>query len=175
LLQSESYWQDESTKMACWTGAHESKKEYNAIGQITEVDDYDTDGKLYVGKNGSSRFVKKYDASARLYESSHFDGSKPAVQVNSKIRGFHSVRLSYDDKNRISQIEYLDNNEQPTNAQIDLQEGFECSKIELKYVANILTEERFYPFKSSFPSKTINCLKNDYVDPQGIIFGHKNR
>jgi len=173
LVNSESYWRDPDTKMKCWTGTHLFIYKYNAQGLQTEIDSYDEAGKPYLCKNGSSITIKTYDSNSRLSEFSRFDGTTPVLMQASAIKNYHTIRLSYDDKNRISQIEYLDNRNKPASAYIELQGGFECSRIELKYVANTLTEERFYPIKSSYPSKTIDCLKNDYVDAHGINIGHK--
>jgi hypothetical protein len=175
LLQNQSYWKDENTPMENWAGVHKIVFSYNEQGLETEVTNYDKNGKLFVDTSGWSRVVKKYDSNARISECSRFDGNTPVLTVKTKIRNYHSIRLGYDEKNRIIEIQYLDVNEKPTNAQIDLQEGFECSKIELKYVASRLVEERFYTLNSSYPSRTIDCLKYDYVDPHGMIFGRKNR
>ena len=175
LLESESFWKNEDTKMQNWSGVHRNVLSYNEQGLQTELTTTDENGKLIVGTNGYSVLKKKYDTNARLSEYSRFDGSRPSLATHTLISNYHSVKLTYDDKNRVTQIAYLDTNENPTNAKIELQGGFQCYKIELKYVANRLTEEWFYPTNVSFPTKTIDCLKNDFVDPQGSIFGRKNR
>lgn len=175
LLESESYWEGPNKKMRSWSGSHKIVYKYNDIGQQTEVINYDEQGKTYLGKSGYSRLVQKYDANARICGYSWYDDTIPTHIVHSALKNYHSIKLTYDLKNRITQIEYFDENEKPTNAFIELGDKFECNKIELKYVANRLTEEYFYPLKSSFPTKMIDCLKHDYVDPQGINFGRKNR
>jgi hypothetical protein len=175
LRKSQSFWKDAKTPMCSWSGVHKQVFAYNDQGLQTEVVNYGIDGKLTVDSNGYSRSVRLYDSESRICGHSRFDGKTPVLMSRANIRNYHTIKLSYDEKNRINQIEYLDVNDKPINAFIGLQGGLNAYKIELKYVTNRLTEEWFYALNNSTPIKKIDCLKNDFVDPQGIIFGHKNQ
>lgn len=173
---SESYWENSSTKMARWNGYHDDISKFNDDGQVTESAYYDENGKLYVSSSGYSRLVTLYSSNARLLERKYLNGSAGMMMANSLVNGFCSIKFSYDDKSRITNIKYFDINGSPANATANLNStDLTFHKIEFVYTGNRITEQKLYLVGSETPSKIIDCLKNDYINTGGVSQGHKNQ
>ena len=175
---SRSYWKDDVTKMARWNGYHEYMTRYNDDGQETELLYYDENGNLFKTDGGYSRLLEKYDTDGRWTGLSYFDNNTP-VMVSGKgmVINFQSIKFFYDSNGRQAGLEYFDDAGNPANAAITMvaNQTFNCHKIEFVYQGNRIIQENCYLANSDAPAKIIDCLKNDYVDTNGLRKGFKNQ
>jgi hypothetical protein len=174
-VQSESFWEDDSTKMRRWNGYHGIAYKYNDQGQETQSEFFGKDGNLYIASGGYSKTTTIYDQSSRVSQYLRFNGDTPVIARGDGIDNYHSIAFTYDEKNRVSVINYADSLGHPINAHVWLAKGYDCSKIEIIYTGTRITSEKLYQVNSSYPYKTIDCLNNDYINTNGVNFGYKNR
>lgn len=173
---SRSFWQDSDKKMQRWDGYHEQRFQYNDDGQEVESLFYDENGKLFVGSSGYSRAVTAYDSNARRIELKWYNDTTPAVTAKSFIDGYHSLKYSYDENGRISNVRYFDAGGKPVNATIGLEDsGIFYHRVEFVYKGNRVIEQKFYVAESTTPDKIIDCLKNDCVSTNGVGRSRKNQ
>jgi hypothetical protein len=94
----------------------------------------------------------------------------------SLVNGFCSIKFSYDNKGRLSNIRYFDAGGVPVNATSYLnKEDLAFHKIEFIYTGSTITEQRHYLKDSDTPARILDCLKNDYINLNGVSEGLKNR
>ncbi len=172
---SRSYWKDNTTKMTRWNGYHEQVSKFNEEGLVTEAIYLDEKGNSYTSSTGYSRLVNVYNTNAKLLERKCFNGNAAARVTNSFVQGYHFIKYTYDNNGRIAYVQYFDESGKPANADIDLEDGFSSHKIEFVYKGNRIVEEKFYTASSESPNKFIDCLKNDYVNTNGVNKGYKNQ
>lgn len=173
---SESFWQNSTTKMKRWNGYHEEITKYNEDGQEAEYAFYDENGKLYISSSGYSRVIVVYASNARMTERKYLNGNDGISMTKSLVNGFSSVKFSYDNKGRISNIRYFDGSGNPVNATAYLNdEDLTFHKIEFIYTGSRITEQKHYLKDSDTPVKILDCLKKDYINTGGVSQGYKNQ
>ena len=172
---SESYWMNDKIRMPRWDGYFQLSFVYNEQGQETENDNLNQNGDMMVNQCGYSRTITIYNQSSRVSQVLRFNGDKPGTAMNGGVENYHCIKFTYDEKNRVSAMEYFDTLGHPTTAHIGLGPGYECCKIEVLYTGNKITAEKLYAVNSSYPKVTIDCLKSDYINTSGVSFGRKNK
>jgi len=173
---SESYWQNSTTKMVRWNGYHEEISKYNDEGLDIEYAFYDQTGKLFTSTSGYSRLINIYGSNSKLIERKYLNGSDGITMAKSLVNGFGSIKYSYDNKGRISNIRYFDGNGSPVNATAYLNdEDLTFHKIEYIYTGSRITEQKLYLNASDAPNRIIDCLKKNYINTGGVSQGYKNQ
>lgn len=173
---SESYWKDAETRMTRWDGYHELVSRFNEDGQTVEALTFDENGKLFVTKDGFSRVVNVFDPFGRISERRYFNDQTPVVLVNAFMTKFHSVKFSYDQSGRESEIRYFDPEGKPVNAEGTLNgKPISVQRVQFMYQGNRVIEELLFSAGSDVPSMKIDCLTNNYVGLNGISIGRKDQ
>jgi hypothetical protein len=172
---SNSYWRENNVKMHRWDGYHEKISAFNEQGQEIISSLYNEKGKLFISDAGYSSTVTKYNQNGQIGEYQRFIDNTPVTTKTGDVKNYHSVRFSYDEKNRISQIEYFDTLGNPTNAYINVDDGVPCHKIEMIYTGNNVVKENLFPLGSRYPFRTIDCLTNAFVSSSGTSVTPKKR
>lgn len=177
---SESYWQNESTKMNSWIGKHGENYIYNSQGQETEKMFLADNGNLYVSNVGISRITNTYDNFSRLIETSFFNGDKQElVSGTPTIRNYHKILYHYDNKNRISSIEYYGKESNPINALATItgkeSDSEEVQKVDFEYENDKIIRQSWYKKNTSIPTKILDCNDSPCISRFGISTLYLNK
>ncbi|RTL57594.1 MAG: hypothetical protein EKK37_16305 [Sphingobacteriales bacterium] len=172
---SQSFWKDDGTPMNRWDGFHEDVTRYDNEGQIVEELYLDEKGNAFTSSTGYSRLVQVFNSNAQVAERKWYNGPDPVLLSNSFTSGFHSIKYTYDDKNRISIIRYFDTRMQPVAATISLNEVMTAQMVEFNYNGNTLVQEKLYKPGEDSPSKIIDCHTSDYLNTNGVNKGLKRQ
>src|SRR6202008_4956992 len=98
-----------------------------------------------------------YGSNAKLIELKYLNGNSGMMMANSLVNNFCSIKFSYDDKGRISNIKYFDTNGNPINANAYLNDAdLAFCKVEFIYTGTRITEQRFYQVGSETPAEIID-------------------
>jgi len=162
-----SFWKNESEKMSRWSGIHEYLNKYNDQGQVIEQLSLDENGNLKTESSGGSRSVFEYDNLGQLKNWICFDDSEPVLtNSNAQVSNYHMISYTYDKENKVMLIEYFDANKDPIDARINNTEV--VHKIEFVYQGSKIINQKWYTKDSSFPVKSIDCLKNEGMGRYGV-------
>lgn len=166
---SNSYWVNDSTKLLNKFGNHETVTTYNPDGLITIVDFLDKEGKPSSKKSMPTRQVFEYNDLYQISERKYYFRDQPLMITESNyfISNFHSIKYSYDYYNRVTSVEYFDDQQKPVEAKIRLAnaEEIKCKKVEFLYKKNQLSSEIF----SSDTGAIVvdDCAKKTCLLPSG--------
>ncbi|MFM7682990.1 MAG: hypothetical protein ACKO7P_09610 [Bacteroidota bacterium] len=155
---SQSYWQNDSTKMSRLSGAHEYVTKYNDQGQMLELISMDDKGKIKTESFGASKKVYEYDKLSRLSKRKMFNDNGPATMGSAEVSSFHAIHYEYDHQNKVSTISYFDIKGNPTNATVSRYDGDTyVHKVEFIYEGNKVVSQKWYS-TTNVVVKVINCI-----------------
>ncbi|GGB22175.1 hypothetical protein GCM10011511_52560 [Puia dinghuensis] len=170
-LMSESYWNNDHEKTVNENGHHQKAYQYDETGQLRAIDLLDSLGEHVLGDLGYSREVLRYNSAAQLQSRSYFDAGRPISQVKQTyyVRNYHTIRYEYDSLNRVRSVIYLDEQDRPFNATVELGSGeiFPCSKVVFEYNASVLVAERIYTTNPDEAPVMRDCMKQYAVSTSG--------
>lgn len=168
-IVSASYWANDSVKMLNKYGYHETVNSYNPNGLIATLEFFDKDGKPLVNRIGYSRQILEYNDQAQLAERKYYDRDKPVMlkDTNYFASNYHSIKYNYDNYNRVSSLEYLDDRGKPVEAKIKLDFGKEtkCEKVEFVYNEKKISSELFRSDSGS--TVAVDCSQKACLMPTG--------
>ena len=174
LETSESYWKDRDTAMPRWSGTYEVRRHYNDDGQIIEYDYYDKDGFLMKTDEGYSVCRILRDQDGIMYARQYLYHDELINKKTGISYGFSIIRYEYDSVGKITQILFYGNQHEAINATIDITNPIKVNRIQFIYKGSRIVEQWYYALNNSEPFLKLDCLKNDFLGPNGISTGHKN-
>ncbi|HLK29666.1 MAG TPA: hypothetical protein VKT28_13905 [Puia sp.] len=174
-----SYWQDSTTKMPRWSGAYAEADRYNEDGQLSEYQFLDAENHPLIGSDGASTVRLSYNDDSRVKErlflADDASGAKSVNRTRGVTSGYALIRYNYNITGQVSEIEFFDTEGNPVNAQIDFDNIFLAHKIEFTYRSFRPIEQKYYLIGKKDAVRTVDCLTNDFIAPNGISTGRKNQ
>jgi hypothetical protein len=172
---SQSYWQNDTIKMARWSGAHEYITKYNNQGQMLERLAMDEKGKIKIESFGASKVVYEYDKLSRMSSRKMYKENEPAIMGSAEVSNYHSIQYKYNVQNKVSEILYYDIKGQPTNAMVSRYDGDTfVHKVEFVYEGNKVVSQKWYS-TNKVVVKVINCLIKPGMGDYGVGIFWLNR
>jgi hypothetical protein len=165
---SQSYWQNDTIKMARWSGAHEYATKYNEQGQRIEMVSLDEQGVMKTESFGASKDLYEYDKLSRLSKKKIFNDDAPAIMGSAEVSSYHAIHYEHNNQNKVSTISYFDVTGNPTNAKVSRFDGDTfVHKVEFIYEGNKVVSQKWYSTNKSVV-KVINCVLKPGMGSYGI-------
>jgi len=175
LKTSESYWKDIDTAMPRWSGTYEECRLYNDDGQVIEYDYYDKEGFLMKTDEGYSVCKILRDLDGIMYGRQYLYHEELINKKRGVSRGFSIIRYEYDSVGKIVQILFYGNQHEAIDATVSISNPVKVNRIQFIYKGSRIVEQWYYSLSNnSEPFLKLDCLKNDFMNPNGISTGHKN-
>src|SRR5579863_640616 len=155
------FWRDETSKMPCFLGYQELVNQYNAEGQLIEVNYLDSTGNPFDGI-GYSRQVYRYNENGLPAGVAFFNRDKPALFSldGASTSNFHRLQYNYDGFNRLRTLNYFDETGRPVNAilRFGRNQELQAREIDFDYNGALLTSESFR-ISDDHPPVVLDCAK----------------
>ena len=172
---SESYWADSNTRMRHWNGEYESGTKYDEDGLVTEYAQYDENGRPFIAEDGSSVQKLIYDAQGRLEERQFLHNKKLIDRRRGFTMHYGMIKYSYDESNnKLAELTFWADENKPVDATIWFADSISAHRVVFIYNGPRVIEQRYYKLDAQDPFKTVDCLRNDFINPNGISLGRKN-
>jgi hypothetical protein len=171
---SESYWKDKDIAMPRWNGIYEQRLHYNEDGQDTEYDYYDQNGNLMKSDEGFSVCKLLLDQNGTIYARQYLFNDELVNKTGGISHGFSVIRYEYDSLGKIIQILFFGDQHEAVNATVDITDPVQVHRIQFFYKGSRVIEQWYYTIYGKEPFLKLDCLKNEYLNPNGIGIGHKN-
>lgn len=171
---STSYWADSNTKMPHWGGSYEQTITFDEDGQPIEFITLDDNGQPFVAQDGSSSVKLIYNTDGLLAERQFLDNNKPISRKRGVTMHYSIIKYGYDQSGKEGEITFWGTDRKPVDATVWITDPIAVHRIVLIYRGNRIIEEKYYKLDESEPFQTIDCLKNDFINLNGISIGRKN-
>jgi len=172
---SESYWKDSLTPMPRWNGVYEIRTQYNEDGQPIEFSYIDQNGQLQKTADGYSVCKLMRDENGLVYARQYLYNNELINITRGASNGYSVIRYDRDSAGRTNQILFYGNEHEAIDATIDIENPIQAHRILFIYQSSRLVEEWYYSIKDDLvPFLKLDCIKNDYLEPNGINIGQKD-
>ena len=165
------------------------KYEYDNAGNKVREAYFDTSGKPMNNNFGVQEIADFYSPGNMLLKEAYFDEfGRPCVNRD----GIHETRYGRDEFGRIVEVanyelndrpdangrtmelSYWDAGNRPVDATIWFDDSLSVHRVVYIYRGARIIEQRFFKKDAVEPFQVLDCLKNDYVGPNGIAKGRRN-
>jgi hypothetical protein len=171
---SVSYWKDSVTKMSSWDGVYEQRTSFNEDGQPVEYNYLDQNGKPFITSEGSSKVRLIYDSYGKLGERQFLCSDTLSMKKRGLTKDYSVIRYKHDGNGRTNELTFFNNEHQPVNATISLDEPFFAHRIVFIYQGNRIVQQVCFGVDGDTPVKIIDCLNSDFISVNGTSEGRKN-
>lgn len=173
LKTSESYWKNADTAMPRWNGVFEMRQHYNDDGQPIEYDYYDKDGQKKTDEGYSVCKILR-DQDGIMYARQFLYNDELVYKTRGVCKDFSIIRYEYDSVGKVTQILFYGNQHEAVNATVSITSPIRVHRIQFIYKGPTIVEQWYYSPTDKEPFLKLDCLKNDFLAPNGISIGHKN-
>jgi len=169
-----SYWQDSSTRMSSWEGAYQFATMFNENGQPVAYSMLDVSGAPFRAADGSSEQQLIYDSAGILAERRFLHEHALITRERGFCMNFSILKYVSDANGRTQELSYWDAGYHPVNATIWFDDSVCAHRVVYISRGSRIIEQRFFKKNAVEPFLVLDCLKNDYVGPNGIAKGRRN-
>ena len=169
-----SYWKDSSNPMPRWSGAYAQRYSFDEDGRTTGVTSLDGKGELLQGEDGASMIQLVYNPNGTLGERKFLHGNKLIMRARGASHTYSIIRYHYDDEGRMAELRFYDSTQSSVDAAIDFDFVFYAHRVVFKYLSARIIEQTFYSSQGDVPVRTVDCLKSDFLNANGMSIGRKN-
>ncbi len=174
LLISESFWRNRDTAMPSWNGYFEIRQRYNDDGQAIEYNYYDRSGLLTKTNDGYSTCKLLRDENGITYGRQYLFNNDLVNITQGVSSGYSIIRYERDSVGKITQILFYGDQHQAIDAIIYITNPVKAYRIQFIYKGSRIIEQWYYSIGNNEPFLKLDCIKNDFLSPNGINIGHKN-
>jgi hypothetical protein len=172
---STSYWADSTTKMPQWGGYCEELTKYDEDGQPIEYLSLDADGRPFVAEDGSSAKKLIYNADGRLGERQFLQNNKLIDRKRGMTKDYGIIKFGYDQTGKEDELTFWSADQKPANATVWIGDSIAAvHRVAFIYRGSRIVEQRYYKVDAADPFQIVDCLKNDFINLNGMSTGRKN-
>ena len=142
---------------------------------MTEYNHFDENGGPFTTEDGSSTQKYIYDPESRLAERQFLYHDKLIDRKRGFTMHYAIIKYSYDESsNKLTELTFWADENKPVDATIWLADSISAHRVVFIYNGSRIIEQRYYKLDAQDPFRIVDCLRNDFINPNGISVGRKN-